>query len=222
MDTLFDLLKTAQGGQALDNLARQFELTQQQVLAATQALLPAFSVGLKRQVENARTAPALPDFFGLSGMPDVDAFHNAAQAFTRQAMEQGQQIMAALFGSPEMIRALSQFASVQSGVASPVISAMMPAMASILVGGLAQATAPRASGNPMADMMNSMMQAFQSSARPAPVVDLAALWAPFLAPYQAAKEPEAPDMASQMLEAGSKMQKAQAEAMQSLFQAWWK
>lgn len=220
MNTLFDLFSSAQNGKAIDNMARQFELSHQQALAATQALLPAFSLGLKRQVENARAAPTLPNFFGLAGMPEVDTFQNAAQAFTQQAIQQGQQIMAALFGSPDMTRALSQLAAAQSGVAPPVIAAMMPAMASILVGGLAHATAPGASGNPMADVVTSMMQAFQPQA-PKPPLDLAALWAPFLTPYQEPKRPEPQDMFSQMLEAGSKMQKAQAEAMQSLFEAWW-
>jgi hypothetical protein len=220
MDTLFDLLNNAQNGRAVENLARQFELSQQQALAAAQALLPAFSLGLKRQAEAASKASALPDFFGLPGMPEVNAFQNAALAFTQQAMQQGQHIMATLFGSPEMIRAMSQLASVQSGVAAPVISAMMPALASILVGGLANASMHRAPTNPMADMVNSMMQAFQPPA-PKAAPDLAALWAPFLAPFEPPRKPEPQDMWGQMLEAGSKAQKAQAEAMQSLFQAWW-
>jgi hypothetical protein len=220
MNTLFDLLNSAQNGQAIENMARQFQLSQQQALAATQALLPAFSLGLKRQVESAKDAPTLPDFFGLAGMPQVDAFQNAAQAFTRQAMEQGQQIMTALFGSSEMTKALSQLAGMQSGVAPQIISAMMPAMASILVSGLAHAAAPKMPGNPMADMMTSMMKAFQPSPQTTPpAFDLAAMWAPFLAPYQPSK-PATADMFSQMLEAGSQMQQAQAEAMQSLFKGW--
>jgi hypothetical protein len=221
MNTLFDLLSNAQNGQAIDNMARQFALSQQQALAATQALLPAFSLGLKRQVESARTASSPPDFFGLGGMPQVDAFQNAAQAFTQQAMQQGQQIMASLFGSPEMTRALSQLAAEQSRVAAPIISAMMPAMASILVSGLAHAAAPKGSGNPMGDMMASMMKAWQP-APSTPQFDLAAMWAPFLgAMAPQPKKAEPADMFGQILEAGSQMQKAQTEAMQSLFETWW-
>ena len=43
MDNLFDLLRTAQNGHAIDNLAHQFELSRQQAQAAVEALLPAFS-----------------------------------------------------------------------------------------------------------------------------------------------------------------------------------
>ncbi len=192
MNTLFDLLNSAQNGQAIENMARQFQLSQQQALDAAQALLPAFSLGLKRQVESARSSPMPSDFFGLAGMPQADAFQDAAQAFTRQAMEQGRQIMSALFGSSEMTKALSQLAAMQSGVAAPVISAMMPAMASILVSGLAHAATPKPSANPMAEAMTSMMKVFQpgqqsTSAALPQAFDLAAMWAPFLEPYQPKK-----------------------------------
>ena len=42
---LFDMLANAQNGQAMDMLARQFNLSQQQTRAAVEALLPAFSKG---------------------------------------------------------------------------------------------------------------------------------------------------------------------------------
>lgn len=225
MNTLFDLLNTAQNGQAIDNLARHFELSQQQALAAAEALMPAFSLGLKKQVEKARTASEPPDFFGLSGVPQVDSFQDAALTFTQQATQQGQRVMAALFGAPDMTRTLSQFAALQSGVAAPVIAAMLPSLASILVSGLARAGAPPASGNPLGDMFDAMMRAFQPpQAKPAPWFDnsaLAALWAPFLAPMAApAPRNEPAAMMDQMLEAGSQIQKAQAEAMQSLLESW--
>ncbi|WP_448951290.1 DUF937 domain-containing protein [Labrys neptuniae] len=225
MNTLFDLLNTAQNGHAIDNLARHFELSQQQALAAAQALMPAFSLGLKRQVEQAKTASEPPDFFGLSGAPQVDSFQDAALAFTQQATQQGQSVMAALFGAPEMTRALSQLAALQSGVAAPVISAMLPSLASILVSGLARAGAPSAPSHPLGEMMEAMMRAFQPpKAKPAPWFDnstLAALWAPFLAPLTAPPTQSTPaDVMGQMLEAGNQIQKAQVEAMQTLFESW--
>ena len=47
---LFDMLNNAQNGDAIAALARQFNLSQQQAQAAVEALLPAFSQGLKRNV----------------------------------------------------------------------------------------------------------------------------------------------------------------------------
>ena len=45
---LFDMLAQAQNGQGMELLARQFNLSQQQAQLAVEALLPAFSQGLKR------------------------------------------------------------------------------------------------------------------------------------------------------------------------------
>ena len=225
MNTLFDLLNTAQNGQAIDNLARHFELSQKQALAAAEALMPAFSLGLKREVEKAKTASEPPDFFGLSGVPQVDSFQDAALAFTQQATQQGQRVMAALFGTPEMSKALSQLAALQSGVAAPVIAAMLPSLASILVSGLARAAVPPAPSHPLGEMFDTMMRAFQPpQAKPAPWFDnsaLSALWAPFLAPMSApAPKNDAAAVMDQVLEAGSQIQKVQAEAMQSLLETW--
>ena len=232
MDNLFDILRTAQHGQAIDNLARQFELSRQQAQAAAEALLPAFSLGLERQVENAR-AETPPTFFGLAGLPQVDAFQNAALAFSQQATRQGSEVVAALFGSNEMTKALAGQAAMQSGVAAPVLTAMLPVLASILVSGLAHAAVPQAQGgfprapssNPAGDAFLGMMRAFQPPAPPPPPDNglLAALWAPFLNPPPAAEPPrQAPsaDPFGTMLEAGSQVQKAQAEAMQTLFETW--
>jgi len=234
LDNLFDILQTAQNGHAIENLARQFELSQKQAQAAVEALLPAFSLGLKRQVENARSEAPPPNFFGLPGLPHIDAFQNAALAFTQQATQQGNAVIAALFGSPEMTKALTRQAALQSGVAAPVLMAMLPALASILVSGLVHAALPHVESgfgqargqNPAGDMFLSMMRAFQPpTPAPPPQTDfIAALWAPFLQPPQAPPRPPPPsgpaDLFHTMLEAGSHIQKAQSEAMQSLFEHW--
>ncbi len=46
MFNLSEIMQSAQGGQAIPNLAKQFGLTPEQTQAAINALLPAFSVGL--------------------------------------------------------------------------------------------------------------------------------------------------------------------------------
>ena len=49
---LFDMLANAQNGNAIDQMARQFGLSQQQAQEAMAALMPAFSQGLKRNTAN--------------------------------------------------------------------------------------------------------------------------------------------------------------------------
>src|SRR4051794_9318185 len=59
MLNLFEILQNAQGGQLIANLARQFDLSQQQAQAALDAMLPAFSIGLKRQASDPAAASNL-------------------------------------------------------------------------------------------------------------------------------------------------------------------
>ncbi|TIP95112.1 MAG: DUF937 domain-containing protein, partial [Mesorhizobium sp.] len=47
MPSLFDILAQAQNGNGMQALAQQFGLSQQQAQSAVEALLPAFSQGLK-------------------------------------------------------------------------------------------------------------------------------------------------------------------------------
>ena len=49
---LFDMLANSQNGQGMQMLAQQFGLSQQQTQAAVEALLPAFSQGLKRNASD--------------------------------------------------------------------------------------------------------------------------------------------------------------------------
>ena len=48
MQSLFDMLTSAQNGAAVEQMARQFGLSRQQTESAMEALMPAFSQGLKR------------------------------------------------------------------------------------------------------------------------------------------------------------------------------
>ena len=49
---LFDMMMKAQGGNAMEAMAKQFGLAQDQMQQAMAALMPAFSTGLKRSVTN--------------------------------------------------------------------------------------------------------------------------------------------------------------------------
>ena len=135
MVNLFEILQNAQGGQAMENLARQFNLTQQQTQDAVEALLPAFSMGLKRQASEPAAAPNL---FAMMSGPFAQSFENPFAAFTPQATNQGNDALGALFGSKEVSRAVADQAAALSGIGPQVLKAMLPVLASILMGGLAK------------------------------------------------------------------------------------
>jgi hypothetical protein len=243
MLNLFEMLEAAQGGQAMDNLARQFGLSMGETRAAVEALLPAFAMGLKRQADDPAT---MPNLFALMSGPYRQAFETSIAAFNQQATQQGNEVLATLFGSKEASRAIADQAAAWSGVASQMLQAMLPVLAGILMGGLTRA----ASSEPkLQDIFARTMQTAMPDwtggdapdsplrGRPSamPRVEpnpngggfLGALLGSLLqqGAQQATPAPasssrasvEEGDILGQMFETGRQMQEAQVEALQSIF-----
>jgi hypothetical protein len=132
MNNLFDMIRNAQGGNGMENLASQFGLQQTQVQSALEALLPAFSMGLEKQAQN----PA--GMMNMFGQAAQGTFHNmfdhgASPAETQSA---GNEVLGSLFGSKDMSRAVAAQASAASGISSTILKAMLPTIAAMLMGGV--------------------------------------------------------------------------------------
>ena len=160
-----DLMRQAQGGAAFDNMARQFGLSPEQVQRATVALLPAFAMGLQR---NAANPNGMEQFLKLmSAGPYPSFFESAAQAFTPQARQEGTTVLNQLFGSDDVSRRVAQQAAAVSGVGADILQQMLPLMAGIFAGGLAQVARSGPMGNAMANpMSNPMANAFAPEPNP--------------------------------------------------------
>lgn len=134
MVNLNDILANAQGGDALDQFARQYNLTPQQTDAAVDALLPAFSIALKQA---ASSPDGLARLFQLMTQSNYQsAFDDPSTAFGGQGRQTGNQALDALFGSPDVSRAVAQQASQFAGVGPDIIKRMLPIIAAMLIGGL--------------------------------------------------------------------------------------
>ncbi|KQV68280.1 DUF937 domain-containing protein [Rhizobium sp. Root1220] len=131
---LFDMMMQAQNGAAMDAVSRQFNLAQEQATKAMAALMPAFSAGLKRSTSNPY------DFIGL--MQAVASgnyakyFEDMNKAFTPQGVSDGNNILAQLFGSKEVSRAVAAQAAQMTGIGQEIYKQMLPVMADTLMGGL--------------------------------------------------------------------------------------
>jgi Uncharacterized conserved protein len=136
MFNLFEIIQSAQGGTALDNFARQFGLSNREVERAVEALLPAFTVGLQR---TAQDPSGLMGMFGLMGAGRYQApFEDPAQAFSVAGRSEGNDVLAQIFGSPEVSRQVAAQAAAVSGVSQEIIKKMLPILAALLMGGLAK------------------------------------------------------------------------------------
>lgn len=148
MPTLYDMLANAQNGEAMAAMARQFNLTRQQTQAAVEALLPAFSQGLKRNVADAYGVGA---FLSSLSSGQYGQYHdNPASAFSPAGVAQGNAVLGQIFGSPDLSRAIAQQASLATGIGQEVMKQMLPVIASMIMGGLFKQATGQFSPSPAA------------------------------------------------------------------------
>jgi hypothetical protein len=152
MNNLFDMINGAQGGNAVDNLARQYGLSSEQAQGAIEALLPALSMGMQRQSQSVNGLESLLQSFG--GGEHAEVFDADGDGIPDNAQEQGNNVLATLFGSKDVSRAVAQEASLMSGVSSTILKQMLPVVASMVMGGMFKS----AMGNGLGGLVGQAMQ----------------------------------------------------------------
>ncbi|NGO63733.1 DUF937 domain-containing protein [Rhizobium daejeonense] len=171
---LFEMMLQAQNGMAMDAMAKQFNLAQEQAAKAVAALMPAFSSGFKRNVTNPYDFSALLGAMASGNYGKY--FEDMSKAFTPQGINDGNQVLEKLFGSKEVSRAIAAQAAQFTGIGQDILKKMMPAMADTIMGGLFKQTTgqfPESNvfaGTPMGAMMQQWLEStgFQPKAQPKP------------------------------------------------------
>ena len=143
MSGLHDLLTEAQDGNAMAMLGSEFGLSPRQTEAAVTALLPAISAGLKQATA---TPEGLSNLFAVMGyQQDLHAMYdNPRVAFAQEGRTAGNDVLSAIFGSPEVSRAVVDQAQRFSGVGSSILKKMLPVIAGMLISGLMGAKSGKA------------------------------------------------------------------------------
>ena len=139
MFNLYEIVQTAQNGQAIDNLAKQFNISPEEADSAVRALLP----GLSTAFCSARREPAA---FGsilgaLGDQQHAAAFVDAAVAQSAETTQKGAAALQDLFGSPDVSAAINQYAASLAGLPPSLIQQMAPVIASMVIGGLSKGLA---------------------------------------------------------------------------------
>src|SRR5215470_18613965 len=166
MPNIFDMLANAQNGKGLDLLARQFNLSRQQAELAVEALLPAFSQGLKR---NASDPYGIAAFMNqLASGSHARYFEDASRAFSADGVASGNDVLGQLFGSKDLSRAVAAQAAQATGLGQEMLKQMLPVIAAMLMGGMfkqstgqmqgAQAGGFGGGNNPLGQIIEEMMR----------------------------------------------------------------
>ncbi|RWC48668.1 MAG: DUF937 domain-containing protein [Mesorhizobium sp.] len=165
MPSLFDMLTQAQNGNGMQALAQQYGLSMQQTQAAVAALLPAFSQGLQRNTADPYGLGAF--MTAMASGQHAKYFEDATRAFSPQGVDEGNGILGHLFGSKDLSRAVASRAAQASGVNQQILQQMLPAIASMVMGGLFKQTTNQmqAAGgfggggnNPLGEIIEQMMR----------------------------------------------------------------
>ncbi len=222
---LYEVMMGAQGGQGVNSLANQFGLSAQQTQAALQAMLPAFSLGLQNVAQNPTGFATLLE--QMTNATNAAAYSNPAQA--PAAMNLGGAILGQIFGSPQIALQIGQQAALSSGVSAQAVQQMMPLVASMLMGGIAQAMAAQGLGG----MVRQLAGAFAAGAglnqiAPAPppvAANLLAGWMTMLTGLMGARAAQTSlyqtglATLNSMLDAGVKVSNAQQKSLNDLLQS---
>lgn len=132
---LTDLLSQAGGGQGLSALANRFGVTPEQAQGVASAALPAMSSGLKRM---AQSPEGLVNIAGALRSNGAAAAFDAPDQAGAETDAQGSALLDQIFGGArgDIENVVAQEASGRSGLDTGAIAAMLPALASMVLGGM--------------------------------------------------------------------------------------
>ncbi|MBV9741848.1 MAG: DUF937 domain-containing protein [Hyphomicrobiales bacterium] len=172
MLNLSEIMQSAQGGQAIPNISKQFGLTPEQTQSAINALLPAFSVGLQNQ---AQSMGSLSQIVGaMLGGQHATTFDDPSSHLNQQTVSAGNDVLGQLFGPGQAASAIAQQVSKATGINPGTLMAMMPIIASMLMSGMFKSATNQGLGGLLGQLASSAfggaagtMPAGQAQAQPA-------------------------------------------------------
>jgi hypothetical protein len=141
---MFNLYQIVQGGQAVNRLAQQFDLSTEEAGKAVNSLIPALSSAfLAKASQPAGYAEILA---ALNDETHKQAYAQATGAEDPVARQKGAALVAGLFGTDEIATQVAEQASRFSGVPAAKLLDILPVLASIIVGGTAATLQGQGSG----------------------------------------------------------------------------
>ena len=134
MFNLNDIIQAAQGGQGINNLAEKFGLSPEQAQAAVNAIIPAVSHGLQQQAQT-------PGGFGSIIGSLASGVHRGSfqtPGVDPAGVSAGGDVLGQIFGSPHVTQQVAQQAAGQTGLRPDILAQMLPAIVSMVMGGMSQ------------------------------------------------------------------------------------
>ncbi len=156
MFNLYEILQNAQNGEAMANLARQFNISSEQADAAVKALMPTMSAAF---LNRSADPTAFGSILGAMGDPQhLSAFADPSAAQAHATTEKGADVLTQLFGSNEMSAQAATQAASLAGLSPALVQQMAPVIASMVIGGLSKGLASQGWGGLFGQLANAAGQ----------------------------------------------------------------
>jgi hypothetical protein len=161
---MLDALLGAQGGDAAQQLGRQFGLDENQVSSALSALVPALAAGFQQNMSSPQGLEGL--LSALGGGQHRRYVDDPATLARVDTTADGNGILGHVFGSKDVSRQVAARASAQTGIGADVLKRMLPVVAAMAMGAMSRRVAPtstpagtRAGGDTLLGMLTPMLDA---------------------------------------------------------------
>jgi hypothetical protein len=156
MFSLYEILQGAHGGQAIENLAKQFNISPEEADAAVKALTPALSEAFLSKSSEPHALGSM--FSALEENHHALAFADPAASQSSATIEMGAEILSQIFGQRHVEEAVVQRASAASGVAPDLLEKMLPVLVSMIFGGMANSLKNQGLGPVLAQLTQASGQ----------------------------------------------------------------
>ncbi len=135
---LFDIVRRAQGGNAIANMARAFNLSPEQAEAAVKAVMPELARGIER---NTLSRGGVADLVAALGDgPKIRNLESPAMFGDPAVAADGNAVLGHILGTKDASRAAAQRASLSSGLGEGLLKMLLPYIAQMLMSALASKT----------------------------------------------------------------------------------
>ena len=156
MFNLYEIIRNAHGGHALDNLATQFGITAEEADAAVKAVVPVLSEGFLKQASEPH---AFGSFIGALGEGQhLAAFTDPAAAQATATAQKGGDILSQILTSRSAREEIALRASSGTGISADTLAKMLPVIASMIFGGLTKSMENQGFGGILGQLANAAGQ----------------------------------------------------------------
>ena len=155
MNPILEMLMNAGGGGAVQQLSRQFGLSEDQTQGALGQLVPAVMSGLK---QNSASEGGMGALLGALTNGNHSQYLEDPELLGQQStVAEGNGILGHIFGSKEVSRSVAGHAAEQTGIGTDIMKQMLPIVATMVMGSLSKQNAMAAGSESGGSFLTSLL-----------------------------------------------------------------